>query len=52
MRLIGIPGKVINGEILLEDRNLLKLSEDEIVDVRGNLSFVPPNFLSSHPRSW
>jgi oligopeptide transport system ATP-binding protein len=30
------PGKVVEGEILFEGRNLLALSEDEICDVRGN----------------
>ena len=36
MRLIGIPGKVIDGEIFFEGRNLLTLSESEMVDMRGN----------------
>lgn len=36
MRLIGIPGKVVDGEILFEGRSLLKLSEAEMVDMRGN----------------
>ena len=36
MRLIGIPGKVVEGEILFEGRNLLKLSEAEMVHMRGN----------------
>ncbi len=36
MRLIGIPGKVIDGEIFFEGRNLLTLSEAEMVDMRGN----------------
>jgi oligopeptide transport system ATP-binding protein len=30
------PGKVVEGEVLFEGRNLLALSEDEICDVRGN----------------
>jgi oligopeptide/dipeptide ABC transporter ATP-binding protein len=30
------PGKIVGGEILFEDRDLLKLSEDEIREVRGN----------------
>ncbi len=30
------PGKVVEGEILFEGRDLLTLSEDEICDVRGN----------------
>jgi oligopeptide/dipeptide ABC transporter ATP-binding protein len=36
MRLIGIPGKVIEGEILFDGRNLLELSEAEMVHMRGN----------------
>lgn len=36
MRLIGIPGKVMDGVILFEGRDLLKLSEAEMVDMRGN----------------
>ena len=36
MRLIGIPGKVVDGEIFFEGRDLLKLSEAEMVDMRGN----------------
>lgn len=36
MRLIGIPGKVVAGEILFEGRDLLKLSESEMVQMRGN----------------
>jgi ABC-type dipeptide/oligopeptide/nickel transport system ATPase component len=36
MRLIGIPGKVVDGEIFFEGKNLLKLSEAEMVDMRGN----------------
>ena len=36
MRLIGIPGKVMDGEILFEGRDLLKFSEAEMVDMRGN----------------
>lgn len=36
MRLIGIPGKIVSGEIFFEGRNLLKLSEAEMVDMRGN----------------
>ncbi len=35
MRLVGIPGKIIEGEIIFEGRNLLKLSENEMVDMRG-----------------
>ncbi len=36
MRLIGIPGKIVDGQILFEGRDLLKLSEAEMVDMRGN----------------
>jgi oligopeptide/dipeptide ABC transporter ATP-binding protein len=36
MRLIGIPGKVIEGEIIFDGRDLLKLSEAEMVEMRGN----------------
>ena len=36
MRLIGIPGKVVEGQIMFEGRDLLKLSESEMVDMRGN----------------
>jgi oligopeptide/dipeptide ABC transporter ATP-binding protein len=36
MRLIGIPGKVVEGQIFFEGRNLLQLSEAEMVDMRGN----------------
>lgn len=36
MRLIGIPGKIIDGEITFEGRNLLALSEAEMVHMRGN----------------
>ncbi len=36
MRLISSPGKVLEGEILLDGTDLLKLSEDEMMKVRGN----------------
>ncbi len=36
MRLVGVPGKIVNGEIIFEGRNLLELSEDEMVHMRGN----------------
>lgn len=35
LRLIRRPGRVVSGEIRLEGRNLLALSEDEMRDVRG-----------------
>ena len=36
MRLIGVPGKVVEGTIMFEGRNLLALSESEMVHMRGN----------------
>jgi oligopeptide/dipeptide ABC transporter ATP-binding protein len=36
MRLIGIPGKIVEGEILFSGQDLLKLSEKEMVHMRGN----------------
>lgn len=36
MRLIGVPGKIVNGKVIFEDRNLLTLSDNEIQDIRGN----------------
>src|SRR4030067_153752 len=45
MRLIGVPGKVVEGEIFFEGRNLLELSEGERVHMRANpmsLVFQPP----------
>ena len=36
MRLVGIPGKIIDGEIIFEDQDLLKLSEQEMMRIRGN----------------
>jgi oligopeptide/dipeptide ABC transporter ATP-binding protein len=36
MRLIGVPGKVVEGEIYFDGRNLLELSEAEMVHMRGN----------------
>jgi oligopeptide/dipeptide ABC transporter ATP-binding protein len=36
MRLIGIPGKVVDGEITFEGRSLLELPEAEMVKMRGN----------------
>ncbi len=36
MRLIAPPGKVVDGEILLNGQNLLALSEAEMIRVRGN----------------
>jgi oligopeptide/dipeptide ABC transporter ATP-binding protein len=36
MRLIGIPGKVVEGMITFEGKELLKLPESEMVHMRGN----------------
>jgi oligopeptide/dipeptide ABC transporter ATP-binding protein len=36
LRLIGRPGRIVEGEILLDGRDLTKLSEDDIREVRGN----------------
>ena len=36
MRLIGVPGKIVDGEIKFEGRDLLHMSESEMVDMRGN----------------
>lgn len=37
MRLISIPGKVVEGEIYFDGKDLLRLSEAEMVNMRGNL---------------
>src|SRR5438128_2781016 len=36
MRLVAPPGKIVAGEILFDGRDLLKLSNAEMSDVRGN----------------
>ena len=36
MRLIGVPGKIIAGDIYFEGKELLKLPESEMVHMRGN----------------
>jgi oligopeptide/dipeptide ABC transporter ATP-binding protein len=36
MQLIRPPGRIVGGEILFEGRDLLKLSEEEMREVRGN----------------
>src|SRR5574341_648422 len=36
MRLISKPGRIDEGEILLDGQNLLKLPEEEMIKVRGN----------------
>ncbi len=36
MQLLGASGKIVEGEILFRDRDLVKLTEDEMVHMRGN----------------
>src|SRR5512147_1178998 len=36
MRLIGQPGKIVEGEIFYEGKDLLKLTEPEMMKMRGN----------------
>ena len=36
MRLIGQPGKIVEGEIVFDNQNLLELSESEMTRIRGN----------------
>ena len=36
MRLINVPGKITDGEILFEGRDLVQASEEEMMQVRGN----------------
>ncbi len=36
MRLISPPGKIVSGEILFEGKDLVRASEDEMIQVRGN----------------
>jgi len=36
LRLIGRPGRIVAGQILLDGRDLVTISEDDLRDVRGN----------------
>ena len=36
MRLISVPGKILEGEILFEGMDLVKASEEQMMKVRGN----------------
>ena len=36
MRLVGIPGKIVSGEVWFDGRNVMKMSEQEMVHIRGN----------------
>ncbi len=36
MQLVGIPGKIVNGEVLFNGRDLLKMPESEVRQLRGD----------------
>lgn len=36
LRLVGEPGRIVNGEIFFEGKDILKLSKDEMVKMRGD----------------
>jgi oligopeptide/dipeptide ABC transporter ATP-binding protein len=36
MRLVGQPGRIVEGKIIFEDQNILDLPESKMVDIRGN----------------
>lgn len=36
LRLVGVPGRIIGGEILFEGMDLLRMSEAELMRIRGN----------------
>jgi oligopeptide/dipeptide ABC transporter ATP-binding protein len=36
MRLVGIPGKIVEGQVLFEGQNLLELPETDMMRIRGN----------------
>ena len=36
MRLVGAPGKIVQGEILFDGRDLASVSESEMINIRGN----------------
>jgi oligopeptide/dipeptide ABC transporter ATP-binding protein len=36
LRLVGVPGKVVAGEVVFDGRDLLKLSEGDMEAIRGN----------------
>lgn len=51
MRLVSPPGRIIDGEINFHDRDLLKLSEEEMIKIRGakiSMIFQDP-FTSLNP---
>ncbi|MCP5095635.1 MAG: ABC transporter ATP-binding protein [Chloroflexi bacterium] len=36
MRLVGQPGKIVEGEIIFDNENLINLSENKMIHIRGN----------------
>lgn len=36
LQLVGVPGRTVGGEVIFESRDLLKLSENEVRDLRGS----------------
>ncbi len=36
LRLVGVPGRIVEGEIIFDGQNLAKLSESEMEAIRGN----------------
>lgn len=36
MRLVGQPGRIVEGEIVFDEQNLMQLAESEMIDIRGN----------------
>ncbi len=36
MRLIGVPGRILNGNVIFDNKSLLKLSDAEMRHIRGN----------------
>ena len=36
LRLVGDPGKIVEGAIIFDSHNLLELSDKEMIDIRGN----------------
>ncbi len=36
MRLISMPGKIVEGEIIFDGKDLLKYTEEQMVHIRGN----------------
>jgi len=36
MRLVGVPGKIVGGEVVFDGRDLLQVPESEMMHIRGN----------------